>query len=131
LTHPRLIRFAALCVAAAGLLAVGGTAPAATGTHVIPSSGTIAVPDAPAPVAGPQGTLEIRPGAPDADPLPKGAKIPGHHDHHGPHGGPGGGKSPKVGASWDGLNFFDSRFANGGNQFSVEPPDQGLCVGNG
>jgi len=30
--------------------------------------------------------------------------------------------------SWDGLRFFDQRFANGGNQFSVEPPDQGLCV---
>ena len=33
--------------------------------------------------------------------------------------------------SFDGLNFFDQRFANNGNQFSVEPPDQGLCVGNG
>jgi hypothetical protein len=30
--------------------------------------------------------------------------------------------------TWDGLRFFDQRFANGGNQFSVEPPDQGLCV---
>jgi hypothetical protein len=33
--------------------------------------------------------------------------------------------------SWDALNHFDSRYANGGNQFSLEPPDQGLCVGNG
>jgi hypothetical protein len=31
----------------------------------------------------------------------------------------------------DGLNFHDQRFANNGNQFSVEPPDQGLCAGNG
>ena len=30
--------------------------------------------------------------------------------------------------SFDGLRMFDQRFANGGNQFSVEPPDQGLCV---
>jgi hypothetical protein len=30
-----------------------------------------------------------------------------------------------------GLNFHDQRFANGGNQFSVEPPDQALCAGNG
>ena len=30
--------------------------------------------------------------------------------------------------SWDGLRFFDQRYANNGNQFSVEPPDQGLCV---
>jgi len=30
-----------------------------------------------------------------------------------------------------GLNFNQQRFANGGNQFSVEPPDQALCVGGG
>jgi hypothetical protein len=36
-----------------------------------------------------------------------------------------------VKATFDGLNFHDQRFANNGNQFSVEPPDQGLCVGNG
>ncbi|HSC65724.1 MAG TPA: hypothetical protein VLD35_18945, partial [Caldimonas sp.] len=34
-----------------------------------------------------------------------------------------------LGAS--GLNHFDNRTADGGNQFSLEPPDQGLCVGNG
>jgi hypothetical protein len=30
-----------------------------------------------------------------------------------------------------GLNHRDQRLANGGNQFSLEPPDQGLCAGNG
>ncbi len=30
-----------------------------------------------------------------------------------------------------GLSHVDSRTASGGNQFSLEPPDQGLCVGNG
>ncbi len=30
-----------------------------------------------------------------------------------------------------GLNHRDQRLANGGNQFSLEPPDQALCVGNG
>ena len=30
-----------------------------------------------------------------------------------------------------GLNHRDQRLANNGNQFSVEPPDQALCVGNG
>jgi hypothetical protein len=34
-------------------------------------------------------------------------------------------------ASFDGLNHNAQRFANGGNQFSLEPPDQGLCAGNG
>jgi hypothetical protein len=36
-----------------------------------------------------------------------------------------------VKSSFEGLNFHDQRFANNGNQFSVEPPDQGLCAGNG
>src|SRR3954447_16686146 len=39
--------------------------------------------------------------------------------------------NPELGVNFEGLNFFDQRFANGGNQFSVEPPDQGLCAGNG
>jgi hypothetical protein len=30
-----------------------------------------------------------------------------------------------------GLNHHDQRTADNGNQFSLEPPDQGLCVGNG
>lgn len=33
--------------------------------------------------------------------------------------------------SFQGLNHRNQRLANGGNQFSLEPPDQGLCVGNG
>jgi len=39
--------------------------------------------------------------------------------------------NPGLNLSFDGLNFFNQRFANGGNQFSVEPPDQGMCAGNG
>jgi len=39
--------------------------------------------------------------------------------------------NPEVIISVDGLNFHDQRFANNGNQFSVVPPDQGLCAGNG
>ena len=33
---------------------------------------------------------------------------------------------PELLGGFDGLNFHDQRYANGGNQFSVEPPDQGL-----
>jgi hypothetical protein len=36
-----------------------------------------------------------------------------------------------VAVGFDGLSHRDQRLANGGNQFSVEPPDQGLCAGNG
>ncbi len=39
--------------------------------------------------------------------------------------------NPQLGPSFDGLNFYQQRYARNGNQFSVEPPDQGLCVGNG
>jgi len=50
-----------------------------------------------------------------------------------PHGGSGKAKSnPELVLSIDALNHFQQRFvAGGGNQFSIEPPDQGLCVGNG
>jgi hypothetical protein len=39
--------------------------------------------------------------------------------------------NPVLDTHFQGLNFHDQRFANGGNQFSVEPPDQALCAGNG
>ncbi|MDP9219222.1 MAG: hypothetical protein M3P23_01640 [Actinomycetota bacterium] len=39
--------------------------------------------------------------------------------------------SPQLNSSFEGLNFYQQRYARGGNQFSLEPPDQGLCVGNG
>ena len=39
--------------------------------------------------------------------------------------------NPAVQNSILGLNHRDQRLANGGNQFSTEPPDQALCVGNG
>jgi hypothetical protein len=39
--------------------------------------------------------------------------------------------TPNLVTSFDGLNHFQNRFGStaGGNQFSLEPPDQGLCVG--
>jgi hypothetical protein len=39
--------------------------------------------------------------------------------------------SPGLTKSFHALDGFDQRYANGGNQFSVEPPDQALCAGNG
>ena len=40
--------------------------------------------------------------------------------------------NPELSLSVGGINHFAQRFvAGGGNQFSIEPPDQGLCVGNG
>jgi hypothetical protein len=42
-----------------------------------------------------------------------------------------GGSALNLITSFNGLNHRQQRLANGGNQFSLEPPDQGLCVGNG
>jgi hypothetical protein len=39
--------------------------------------------------------------------------------------------NPAFRTGFEGLNFYQQRYARGGNQFSVEPPDQALCVGNG
>lgn len=39
--------------------------------------------------------------------------------------------NPEVNFSFEGLNHRDSRLAFGGDQFSGEPADQGVCVGNG
>ena len=39
--------------------------------------------------------------------------------------------NPEILRGFEGVNLFDQRFANNGNQFTVEPPDQALCVGNG
>jgi hypothetical protein len=38
--------------------------------------------------------------------------------------------TPGLLTSFAGLNHFDNRFGTGPNQFSLEPPDQGLCVGS-
>ncbi len=39
--------------------------------------------------------------------------------------------SPSSSFGFSGLTHFDQRNANNGNQFSIEPPSQGLAVGNG
>ena len=41
------------------------------------------------------------------------------------------GSNPELALSFDGMNHRQQRLANGGNQWSLEPPDQGLCAGNG
>ncbi|MGN6563624.1 MAG: hypothetical protein ACTHMU_13285 [Thermomicrobiales bacterium] len=45
--------------------------------------------------------------------------------------GPKAKSNPQFDTGFEGLNFYQQRYARGGNQFSVEPPDQALCVGNG
>ncbi len=74
---------------------------------------------------------EIRPGA-EAEPA-----IPGNHSparvssDHVPRPAGNALANSDAALSLAGLNFEEHRTADGGNQFSVEPPDQALCVGNG
>lgn len=39
--------------------------------------------------------------------------------------------NPTFNTGFEGLNLYQQRYARGGNQFTVEPPDQGMCAGNG
>ncbi len=39
--------------------------------------------------------------------------------------------NPTFNSGFEGLNFYQQRYARSGNQFSIEPPDQALCVGGG
>jgi hypothetical protein len=39
--------------------------------------------------------------------------------------------NPTFNSGFEGLNLYQQRYARGGNQFTVEPPDQALCVGGG
>jgi hypothetical protein len=57
-------------------------------------------------------------------------------DLQGGSGGPATGRpraksNPQLLLDWEGVNHLDQRTADGGNQFSGEPPDQGICAGNG
>jgi hypothetical protein len=100
--------------------------------------------------AGGQGVFQPQPlgsdglQAPEIDDLGQDAD---NNDENGfvnrtlPTAQPGNGKSinagkkaksnPELNLTFDGLNFRQQRLANSGKQFSVEPPDQGLCAGNG
>jgi len=39
--------------------------------------------------------------------------------------------NPQFDGGFEGLNIYQQRYSRGGNQFSAEPPDQGMCAGNG
>ena len=127
----RHARFLIAAVVALTAFVVVGAASAGTITRNATSGGTILVPNAPAPTAvGSGGLPEIDTSSLETDASDPGSPV-ARTATNGARGTKGKGANPALAASFDGLNFFDQRFANGGNQFSVEPPDQGLCVGNG
>ena len=134
LGRPKLARPVLAWVAAAALLTGGLTAlsagPAAAaggGVRTISSGGTTAL-RAAAPGADGLGNPELPPTLGDeAGPTPQPPKVAVPKADSADVKPAG--SSAKV--SFDGLNLRQQRLANGGNQFTVEPPDQGLCVGNG
>jgi hypothetical protein len=144
--HKRMLVFAsAAALAASGFaMAPAGAASGATGsnTREISSSGTTSFAAANVGSAGLQ-FPEIGPSGVDAAGAGTSpSNVPSlvnRSESNGNSGGDGNGageskkdtSNPQQVLSFDGLNHFAQRTANGGNQFSLEPPDQGLCAGNG
>lgn len=122
---------------AVGVSAQSATAAAGGGTRSISSSGTAVFTNAPAGVDGYQAP-EIQSQSSDSGATPTAGNVVdrsnnGNRVIFGPNAAPGhrAGANAELTTSFDGLFHRQQRLANGGNQFSVEPPDQGLCVGNG
>jgi hypothetical protein len=112
---------------------VGSGAPASVSTEIPKAFGPEAAAGAPAAAAvtagssGPHRSL-----APRADARAKSAAAEVAPSAASPVSAEGIVRNgPQLLKSFDGLNHRDQRTANGGNQFSAEPPDQALCVGGG
>ena len=131
-------------VGAIVLIVAAPAAPGASeGTRAIPSSGTTAIHPAPMGVDG-IANPEFRPGSEEDEEGDGGVAVnrprPGFKNGKFPKNpldaptvssSAVAGLNPEVAMSVNGLNGREQRLANGGNQFSLEPPDQALCVGNG
>ena len=144
--HSESIRGALVSLAlAAGILALASP-PAIGATRQIPSSGTTTM-QATAPGADGLQNPEVPPGMESDEGTDVGGNAgsfnrsrPGRKLGMLPHknldtpvvaSSAVAGSNPEVALGFRGLNHRDQRLADGGNQFSLEPPDQGLCVGNG
>ena len=89
-------------------------------------------------VQGGAGSIDLASEVPDQEDADPGMKVTGSIKQF--HGKPVSTPAPAGQAvsgssggatGFVGLDHFDERTADGGNQFSLEPPDQALCVGNG
>ncbi len=123
---------AAILLPALALTASAPITASASTTRMISAGGTaVFAPNAPASTDSPGSGPEIRPGGADGGAMP------------GPDVAATGGGAEGTGdigvnrtvasmsLTFQGLFHRQQRLANGGNQFSLEPPDQGLCAGNG
>jgi hypothetical protein len=139
--HHRVV--GALLLASTILGPVISVAPAAadSGTRLISSSGTASLASQPDGLEGGVAARELaqtpddaRDGASAADVVLQQSAGVGQSAASTPAAVvtvPDSGASGTTIRSFNGLNLRQQRLANGGNQFTVEPPDQGLCSGNG
>jgi hypothetical protein len=142
----RLVWFAVGAVALSMVSAVPAAASTASDTRSIEASGATAIS-----AASPGGTDVQAPeilntaigadaagaGTPSSSTAPSGESAADRSHTRGDSQGSNQGDSTREGSnvgqllSFDGLNHFAQRFGASPNQFSLAPPDQGLCVGNG
>ena len=132
----RLLLALALSVATAALF--GGASAVAAGGSQISLAGTGSPQTGDAPASGDDATQAEFPGQLDAEAGP--AAYNGIVDRSlstavgngvSVNSGKKAKSNPELKASFEGLNHYQQRYSRRGNQFSLEPPDQGLCVGNG
>ena len=131
-----ILRRLGLVAVVVAALAAWPASSAMAGSQQVPLGGT-----------GSAQTGDFTPSGADSvnqDEFPTGANEPGPDPYNGTISfstGAGGGPSvssakkaksnPVFNFGFQGLNHYQQRYSRGGNQFSVEPPDQGMCVGNG
>ena len=131
-----ILRRLGLVVVVVAALAAWPASSARAGSQQVPLGGT-----------GSAQTGDFTPSGADSvnqDEFPTGANEPGPDPYNGTisfsteaGGGPSvssdkkAKSNPTFNFGFEGLNHYQQRYSRGGNQFSVEPPDQGLCVGNG
>ena len=131
---------AALAVAWIGVIPAAGASAAKGATRQVAKVGTTSY----APVTDAAGERELGPGLAEEAEISAGHSSETGRSRSVAHGAPNVGTVPvtagqgvsssgplSVLSTFSGLNHRQQRLANGGNQFSLEPPDQGLCVGNG
>jgi len=134
---PRFIAYLSALALLVSLVAVSAASPATAASGVtrqiaLAGTGSFVTGEATEGASGPEfPAMEDESETPEIDTI-----IPGSISRSGGSGGASASASkpkstPQVDASFDGLNLFQQRYARRGNQFTVEPPDQGLCVGNG
>ncbi|MGB2952256.1 MAG: hypothetical protein WBB74_02550 [Gaiellaceae bacterium] len=135
----RLSLMLTACIALAAALGVGATAGPGVSTH-IPLAGTGSPQTGDfTPSGGWDATQAEFPGQLDSAGGPD--AFPGTIVDRSLSTGSGHGASvssakkaksnPQFNTGFEGLNHYQQRYSRGGNQFSVEPPDQGMCAGNG